>query len=267
MRVPNSGSFILAYHGVQEGRESEGERGLHISHESLHNQLSTVGRHFDVVSLEEVLRVSDTRSARVAITFDDAYLGALTLGASVCETLGYPFTVFVAPGLLGTIPVWDERSSKGQWTISHRQTFLWDQKGRARHRLATSSSLCLPQIGTESDLLALRGSKYATFGNHTYSHPNLRSLSDDEVSLEISKGRAWLETRFPTQFLNVVAYPYGLAPRNAERLMAEPHAAAGLLVHGGWFRRGNVPTFAVPRWNVPSAVGRDRFLAKLRGWL
>ncbi len=67
----------------------------------------------DVVALEEMLnppavsgeRPAPSRRPRVAVTFDDAYRGAVTIAQDELTRHGFPSTLFVAPGLLGDLLV------------------------------------------------------------------------------------------------------------------------------------------------------------------
>ena len=87
---------IVAYHAV---RESSRLRSTHITPAALQSQVEFLSASYHVVSLAEfVQRRTAGKSLRrcVAVTFDDAYLGVLTLGLPILERFQVPATVFVA---------------------------------------------------------------------------------------------------------------------------------------------------------------------------
>src|SRR5690606_35559597 len=74
--------LILAYHNVvPEGESAAGDRSLHLPVADLRSQLDRLTRTHDVVPLASLLDPGVERNRpRVAITFDDAYRGAITCG-------------------------------------------------------------------------------------------------------------------------------------------------------------------------------------------
>jgi hypothetical protein len=75
--------LILAYHNIlPDGAEPGADRSLHLPRPDFAQHLDQLTRHCEVVSLDAALSGSHppSRRPRVAITFDDAYSGALTAG-------------------------------------------------------------------------------------------------------------------------------------------------------------------------------------------
>src|SRR5687767_498679 len=75
-------ALILAYHNVlPEGEAPVGERSLHLPLTRFREHLEHLARHHEVVPLPALLdgEGSTGRRPRVAITFDDAYHGALSV--------------------------------------------------------------------------------------------------------------------------------------------------------------------------------------------
>ena len=100
--------LVLAYHNiVPDDAAVVGDRSLHLPRHRFAQQLDALVESCDVIPLTAVLseRSPDARPA-VAITFDDAYQGALTLGARELRARRLPATMFVAPGLLGGHTFW-----------------------------------------------------------------------------------------------------------------------------------------------------------------
>ncbi|MGY1631682.1 polysaccharide deacetylase family protein [Geodermatophilus sp. SYSU D01186] len=69
-------------------------------------------------------------------------------------------------------------------------------------------------------LQPLIDSGQVALGNHTWSHPDLTAVSDDEVAEEIGRNREWLLTTFGvrTPFLRP---PYGAHDERTDRIAAE----------------------------------------------
>lgn len=264
--------LILAYHNVvPTGWEPRGDRSLHLPVEQFEAQLRLIRTEAEIVPLMELLTTEAPTDRRVAITFDDAYASALVLGVGACIDQGAPCTVFVAPGLLGTVPIWDQRSNDGTWTAVDREQFLWNQQGRSKTLDATAPRVeSAPELLiASSDLLrSLSGAAGISFGNHTMTHPNLAALTTDEVRREIDAAWGWLREFLSDAIVPVVAYPYGLAPPNAVSAIPRDHADFGLRVTGNWQRTGAVlDPLAVPRWNVPTGISTHGFRVRLRGYL
>src|SRR6185503_1881953 len=71
------------------------------------DQLDALQQTHDVVPLRDVLNEAPRRGRpRVAITFDDAYLGAVRHAPAELSARGMPATIFVAPAFLGGRSFW-----------------------------------------------------------------------------------------------------------------------------------------------------------------
>jgi peptidoglycan/xylan/chitin deacetylase (PgdA/CDA1 family) len=169
------------------------------------------------------------------------------------------------------VPVWDQRANHGTWTAIDREQFLWNQLGRRQ-----ASDAPAPRVQVASELLiasadmlrALPRAAGISFGNHTMTHPNLAALTTDEVRREIAAAWCWLNESLSDAIVPVVAYPYGLAPRDAASAIARDYADFGLRVTGNWQRTGALTDrLAFPRWNVPTGISTHGFRVRLRGYL
>jgi len=266
--------LILAYHNVVPADwVPSGDRSLHLPVDRFEAQLGVLQAEATVVSLMELLTTHDPHRRRVAITFDDAYASALTLGVAACQARGLPCTVFVAPGLLGRVPLWDRRAMAGRWEDTDRATFLWQHKGRDAEPVTAEEHGIdrTLRIATATELLSCvaQSDEGLTLGNHTVSHPNLAALGLEDVQVELRDAQMWLHTRTPERVIPVVAYPYGHAPRDdtwrVEHDVTLPRW--GLRVTGGWQRNGStLQPHALPRWNVPAGISLAGFAIRLRGF-
>ncbi|MGY1641476.1 polysaccharide deacetylase family protein [Geodermatophilus sp. SYSU D00703] len=67
-------------------------------------------------------------------------------------------------------------------------------------------------------LQPLIDSGQVAMGNHTWSHPDLTTLSDDQVADEIGRNRDWLETTFGAQDTPFFRPPFGAHDERIDRI-------------------------------------------------
>ncbi len=264
--------LILAYHNVVPNDWTpRGDLSLHMPLHKFEAQLKMIRNEAEIVPLMDILTQDAPNERRVAITFDDAYASAMKLGVGACAASEAACTVFVTPGLLGTVPLWDRRADEGTWSMPDREHFLWQQQGRLHNiqfqsRAETADAPIA--IATESELLESLSSTGAllSLGNHTMTHANLGALSTTELYEELLDCEAWLRTHANGRHLPVVAYPYGIAPSSSSVIAGDNKGAYGLMANGGWY--GQLPKenfWLVPRYNVTAGVSREGFEIRLRG--
>ena len=105
--VASKRPLILAYHNIlPEGAPPSGDLSLHLPRSEFARQLDYLAESFEVVCLSRIVDESPGDRPRLAITFDDAYRGAVKLGIHELTERNLPATVFVAPGLLGSPGFW-----------------------------------------------------------------------------------------------------------------------------------------------------------------
>jgi peptidoglycan/xylan/chitin deacetylase (PgdA/CDA1 family) len=214
---------------------------------------------------------------RVAITFDDAYHGAVTAGAAELARRNLPATFFVAPEFLGGRSFWwDAIAVPGSPTLPDRvrshalDTCAGrDQQVREWARLQ-GWSLEEPDPAArcthEQDLLVALDHPGLTLASHTWSHPNLARLTGTELEMELRRPLEWLRERF-VRVLDWLSYPYGLASPAVEAAARHAGYAAAVLVSGGWMGERSANPFAIPRLNVPAGISLDGFRLRLAGLL
>jgi peptidoglycan/xylan/chitin deacetylase (PgdA/CDA1 family) len=272
-------ALILAYHGIlPDGEPPTGEHSLHLDRSDFADQLDELVRWTRVVPLGALLdgAVSDRRPL-VAITFDDAYRGAVTAGAEELEKRGLPATVFVAPGLLGGGTFWWDELAGGHGgslpePFRSRALTTWQGDADRVRAEAAEVAASAPRPGrsvrsaTEAELRAAVESGTLDAANHTWSHRNLAVLDDAERETEISRAAAWLAERFPAA-LPVLALPYGLGATESAGAAERTGIRAVLRVEGGWHRPGRDPCMDLPRLNVPRGMSRSGFRIRLAGLL
>lgn len=267
--------LVLAYHNVvPDGFQELGDRSLHLSLSSFRQQLDLLQTHCRLTSLPDLLDQSPApERLSVAITFDDAYAGAVELALPELVRRGLPGTLFVAPGLLGARSFWwdDLANASGGLRESVRKSALETHGGRSdRIRAALGeqgSSTTLPEwyrCAEVEAVLALGHSGDLTLGAHSWTHPNLTCLSAADLTSELTRPLEWLRAT-QGKTLRVLAYPYGIHSPEVRAAAQRAGYDAALRVEGGWLRQDAGDRYAVPRYNVPAGLSEDGFVLRLAG--
>ena len=268
--------LILAYHGIiPEGQAPAGERALFIAQRDFAMHLDLLAAEADVAPLDRIDESGDGRP-RVAITFDDAYAGAVNEGVGELAKRSLPATIFIAPGCLnGHVFWWDALSHRNgalKETVRHyalHQLAGADEQVRA---WATDAGLpvcdTLPayaHAATHAELATAVAFPGITVGSHTWSHRNLAALGVSDVVAEVRHSREWLRGEYGDKALDWLAYPYGLDSGAVRHAVAEASYAGALTIGGGWHRPTDVSPFARPRFSVGSRLSVAGLRARLNG--
>ena len=271
-------SLVLAYHNVvPDDCPPFGDRSLHLSHRAFVRQLDLLLSTHCIVPLEEVLTPAPSgRRPRVALTFDDGYRGAVTIGVEELAKRGVPATLFVVPAFVGGGPFWWDAVSSpegGGVDQALRERALRDLNGRDREvrSWAEAHGLrrdALPEwalVASKDELRAAARHPGIRLASHTWTHPNLVRLSPAEVQAELRRPLTWLRQRF-TGVIPWLSYPYGCGSRSVEAAAAAAGYAAALSLDGVWFAPGCVNRYAVPRLNVPAGLSANGFVLLTSGF-
>jgi peptidoglycan/xylan/chitin deacetylase (PgdA/CDA1 family) len=273
-------TLVLAYHNVlPDGAPLVGDRSLHLPRREFARQLDHLAESYDVVPIGALAEPVDEQGyaasgrPRVIITFDDAYAGALTAGLQELARRRMPATIFVAPGLLGTVPWWDilAEDSGGIIPAAARNHALDSLGGKAESildahpsRRHLSQDTHFPRIGMDVELARAAAQTGVTLGSHTWSHPNLRSLHASALELELTRSLEWLSGRFPSIAL-ALSYPYGLFTSATETTAARCGYDCAFRIDGRWIPETPPSAYALPRLNIPSGLSLDGFRLRLAG--
>jgi peptidoglycan/xylan/chitin deacetylase (PgdA/CDA1 family) len=268
--------LILAYHGIiPEGEAPAGERALFVRESDFIKHLDVLGAVADVVPLARIDDADDGRP-RVAITIDDAYRGAVTVGVRELAARSLAATIFVAPARLNNHVFWWDALSLGTAKLDEKlRNYALYRLGGADERIrawatraAIPSSDELPDYAktvTPAELAVAVSFPGITLGSHTWSHPNLASLGMAEVATEVRRSRDWLHAEFGEKAIDWLAYPYGLESVQTRVAVADACYAGALRVEGGWYSAAEVTPFARPRLNVPAGLSVAGLVARLQG--
>jgi peptidoglycan/xylan/chitin deacetylase (PgdA/CDA1 family) len=268
--------LILAYHGIiPSGQSPAGERALFVTQRDFAMHLDLLAAEANVAPLDRIDEPGDGRP-RVAITFDDAYAGAVNEGVAELAKRNLPATIFVSPGRLDGHVFWWDALASGEESLNEavRHHALHDLAGddeRVRHWAAGSAlpvSGTLPpyaRASTRAELAAAVSHPGITVGSHTWSHANLAALGATEIASELRDSREWLRAEFGDRALDWLAYPYGLDSSEVHRCVADASYSGALRIGGGWHRATSVSPFARPRFSVGSRLTVAGLRARLNG--
>jgi peptidoglycan/xylan/chitin deacetylase (PgdA/CDA1 family) len=277
-RLRRTDILILAYHDVvPDGERIVGDSSLHLPRAVFAAQLDALLEMADVVPLDAALSGRATPSARprVAITFDDAYRGAVTVGIEELARRSLPATVFVPPAFLDDgVFWWDALTPAGMPGLSSevRDDALLRMAGKGGAILAEhgcSDTSHVPAYARGASQNELRGAaehEGITLASHSWSHPNLAALTPSELEDELARPLAWLREQFD-EVLPYISYPYGHYSPAVERAAAAAGYSAALRIEGGWLRDDDENRFAIPRLNVPSGLSNAGFRLRCSGLL
>jgi peptidoglycan/xylan/chitin deacetylase (PgdA/CDA1 family) len=197
--------------------------------------LDYLGRHFQVVSLSELVERRENCGGLAAITFDDGYADNLWHALPALQERGMPATVFVTSKYLdSTEGVWWERLAR--WVVqSGRDTMRVDtgdrvhefpDRGRPtkQYRIvrkfltgltAEERKTALADVPTHPEdrfITTSELSELAAAGvqieGHTVTHPRLSSLDREQMRREVSDNKNTLEALLNRK-VDFMAYPYG----------------------------------------------------------
>lgn len=271
-RLRRGRAVILAYHNVvPTGERPIGDASLHLPQERFAEQLDILAELFEVVPLAEALQAPRGDRPRAAITFDDAYAGALHAGRAELVVRGMPATMFVTPGLLGGRTFWWDatasRSNSG-WRKAameragghpDRVRDLWQQAGNRWTEMPPYA-----RSGDAGAVDAFAGTPGATIGAHGWVHLDLTRVSPRERATELARPLSWLAEREAT--VPMVAYPYGSCTRMVAAEARSTGYRSGLRASGGWLPPPPLtqPLLA-PRLNIPAGVSPDGFRIRVSG--
>ncbi|MDB4882087.1 MAG: hypothetical protein JWL95_853, partial [Gemmatimonadetes bacterium] len=143
-----------------------------------------------VVALDRLVEVPPNEDA-IAITFDDGLDNFAKLAAPLLLERGFPATLFVVTGAVGTTNVWPAGADAG---IPVMRLLDWNELGH------------LAEAGI-------------AMGAHTRTHPRLEQLSAGAAEGEIEDSRARLRSELGIDAA-AFAYPYGSVSSAARNVVA-----------------------------------------------
>jgi len=274
-------TLVVAFHNIiPDSEKPRGDRSLHLKLTAFKEILDWLPSCFDVVPLGDILQDSAGYQIRprVAITFDDAYAGAMQLGIDELSRRRLPATIFVISTMReGQTFWWDALADPREGLRPEiREKALVSASGRENAILTVARDRGWPfrELGgpfvasTWEEVAGAAGLMGIEVAHHSRTHANAAVLSRTELLAELATGRQELERRVPGA-RPWLAWPYGRSSARARSVAMEMGFDAAFRVDGGPSRRLDVPNprFRFPRLNVPAGLTLEGFRLRAVGLL
>ncbi len=272
-RRASNAALILCYHNVVPDGTVGGDPGLHLPISEFRWQMTWLTAHYTVVSLGEIAdRIARGRSVKglAALTFDDAYHGALAHALPLLRRAELPATLFVPTRLIdaGRPFWWDHPMVAAARSDSRREIWLTTLAGDSALIalvLHEAEPVLVPAALRPADWTAIRraGADGFELGMHSATHRTLPMLDDAALARELAENRRALGDRCdvePTLF----AFPYGRHDARVRAAVRAAGIAAAVTLDFGLNDAG-ADRWALRRVNVPASIARPAFAAWAAG--
>lgn len=269
-------AVVLAYHNVvHPSSPVSGDRSLHLPLDRFAEQVDWLSDAFEIVALRDLLRIPSFPGSRprAAITFDDAYQGAVSLAIPELNRLGLPATIFVCSDWIGgETPWWDGLADNLGLDSTTRSEALHRCAGRSDRVYKLARKLGIERshmpaghrIASPAEIAEVVELGAIAVGVHSRSHPNLTRLDDLELHAELEGSLEATMQRYDSA-IPWLAYPYGISDKRVQSAAETVGFEAALRVDGGPLRGSDWDPFALPRVNIPRDVSLARFRIRCAG--
>jgi len=279
--------FIAAYHRIVDRLDScpDALPAMEISVATLEKHLDWMGKHFEIVSLDD-LATRLNRRARTkplaAITFDDGYSDVFHHGLPLLRRKGIPAGIFVVTDLVGTteLPIHErlyailvkkwpvvssvmtvpphirnpfEATQHLLRNVAHDDVLRFIERLSADGGNLQQSALLRPLTWEMLEKMRDAG---MTIGSHSKTHPFLTNETRTRVLEEAADSRAVLEERLRT---NVSCFAYPGGDFNGTVVEAVHAAGYGVAFTICRHREPRYPMLTVPRTSLWERSTLDRF--------
>lgn len=270
------GGVVLAYHNIiPPGTPPAGDRSLHLALDRFIEQVEWLGEFFTFTDLPDLIEGVPRNRPKVALTFDDAYSGAVHLAIPELQRRGVPATVFVCSRWKGgELPWWDALADPRQGLRDLvREEALTRCRGCGPEVMewaggAGMSSADLPgefRIASPKEIRTLVAGGGVSVGIHGTAHANLCALSDNELEAELAASRREILATYPCA-IDWLAYPYGLTSDRVVSCAQSAGFEGAFEVSGGPIRDvERLDRFRISRLNVPAGVSLHGFRLRAAG--
>lgn len=233
---PIFSSHILLYHSTYRNVPENIKEGLHnVNPEILYKQIKWLKKYFDIVSLDSLFDDDANKLGKLAITFDDAYESVFLETLPLLENLNVPCTIYINGITMNKKSFWREKirylinCNLVEDFLSLNQSFCKNKNiTKSNFYTQTKNSKCnskqidilldkyyeLKKISIDkmrfavSDKKKLKKNPLITFGNHTYNHYVLSSLTKEEQEVEINENQKLIKD-LDINYSKVFSVPFG----------------------------------------------------------
>ena len=186
---------VVMYHRVINNSENEGIYGTYIYENIFRQHMQYLkDNNFDVITFEDLNKIGwrnrfQRNKKYIMITFDDGYVDNYNLAFPILKEFGFKATIF----LMG-------ESTYNEWDVN--------AGGEKKFELMDKFMIKeMQDYGIE-------------FGAHTFNHPKLNKLSEEEIRHQIVDVKKPLEEKIEKEIITF-AYPYGILNDYAKKMARE----------------------------------------------
>lgn len=198
---------VVMYHRVINKSENEGIHGTYIYENIFREHMKYLkDNNFSVITFEDLNNIGwrnrfDKNKKYIIITFDDGYVDNYELAFPILKEFNFKATIFLM----------------GESTYNE-----WDVKADGEKSFPLMSVEMIKEMqdyGIE-------------FGAHTFNHPKLNKLSNDEIKHQIVDVKKPLEEKIGKEIITF-AYPYGILNDYAKKMVEEAGYTFGVATDSG----------------------------------
>ena len=198
---------VVMYHRVINKSENEGIHGTYIYENIFREHMKYLkDNNFSVITFEDLNNIGwrnrfDKNKKYIIITFDDGYVDNYELAFPILKEFNFKATIFLM----------------GESTYNE-----WDVKADGEK----SFPLMPVEMIKEMQDYGIE------FGAHTFNHPKLNKLSNDEIKHQIVDVKKPLEEKIGREIITF-AYPYGILNDYAKKMVEEASYTFGVATDSG----------------------------------
>ena len=237
------GSAILNYHRIcLDSNFSKQNDELVVSASKFEEQLISLKKSYDLVSLDDLLNFEKSKKFKISITFDDGYKDNLTCALPILIKLNVPATIYITTKIFeNEFDMWWYELQDYIWQNSKNIKFISNEKkydfpvksdseklkcfmklkkvikkldkGNQKkflHNITKTSvrKQYKDELLSKEDLKLLSSNSLITIGAHSHNHLSLKNLEENDCIKEIKISKQILENLISSK-IDHFAYPYG----------------------------------------------------------
>lgn len=183
---------VVMYHRVINSSENEGVHGTYIYEDNFRKHMKYLKENnYEVITFKDLDKLSwrnrfNNNKKYIIITFDDGYVDNYELAFPILKNFSFKATIFLMAE--STYNEWDVRdSSEKKFPLMSKEQIMEMQ-----------------DYGIE-------------FGAHTFNHPKINKLSENEIKRQVVDCKKVLEEKIENKIITF-AYPYGILNDYAKKM-------------------------------------------------
>ena len=230
----NIGNIVLIYHSSFSDKNILRDSYIHnVTPENIIKHIDMLSKFYDLVKLDDLFSTDSKIEGKMAITFDDGYANLFQNILPSLIKKRIHSTIFLIGNTLNGKVLWREKiayllrnpdvfkefnkfyskhvSQKWDFETFYRQSKLFKFNSKTLDKYL-DQFLNLHGFDIKTNLISnknnLINNEYVSYGNHTYNHYVLSSLTEEEQYYEINNNVQLLK-KLDINLSKVFAFPFG----------------------------------------------------------